>query len=119
MIMMLVSWSCQINTTLEFIIKFVDKDYYWGVSTDIRWRFDTVNNRIVAGYDALPADENYVGEQLDLLENHFLKYFSDTLLLRTMPYRVLLSSVFDYIIYSSTGMPGSLAPYVGKRLFRV
>ena len=75
--MMLVSWSCQINTTLSIFLfsyfiyyKFVDKDYYWGVSTDIRWRFDTVNNRIVAGYDALPADENYVGEQLDLLENH-------------------------------------------------
>ena len=99
----IVELSNKYNTRIYY--KFVDKDYYWGVSTDIRWRFDTVNNKIVAGYDALPADENYVGEQLDLLENHFLKYFSDTLLLRTMPYRVLLSSVFDYIIYSSTGMP--------------
>ena len=101
----IVALSEKYNTRIYY--KFVAKDYYWTISSDIRWTLDTATKARKAGYEAEVADENYVGGQLDLLENHFFKYFSDTLLYRVMPFKVLLISKFDYV-KAGSGMPTEL-----------
>ena len=80
------------------LYKFEDKDYWWAVSSDIRWKFQEGFGTI-AGYEAAPADEKYVGQQMELVKNKFLKYFPDTLLQRVLPLKILLTSYFNYIPY--------------------
>lgn len=79
------------------LYKYDEKEFWWNVTTDIRWTYDTVKKETVAGYEALPANENYVGEQVELLATEFFSHFPDTLLARTLPYKILLSSQFNSI----------------------
>lgn len=55
---------------------------------DIDWR--------VTGYDtyykSVPALENYINPQLDLLENTFFKYYADSTLKKYLPVKVFLCS---------------------------
>lgn len=82
------------NTLLLY--KFEDKDYWWAVSEDIRWKYQEGYGTVL-GYEAAPADENYVGQQITLIKEKFLKYFPDTLLNRTLPQKILLTRYFNYI----------------------
>ena len=80
-----------------FLYKYEDKDYWWGVKEDIRWKWDTVKKIAKSGYAISEADEDYVGNQLTLLEETWLNYFPDTLLRRTLPYKVLLADTLMYV----------------------
>jgi hypothetical protein len=77
-------------------------DYYnrWGVymlskftEQDFAWQ--------VTGYDkkykAVPADETYVGKQLDLLDNTFFKYYQDSTLRKYLPAKFFLCSSLTYV----------------------
>lgn len=77
------------------LYKFDIKEFYWNVTSDIRWWGDKYDS-FHPGYDAKVADENYVGELVKLLEEKVIVHFPDTLLTRTMPHKVLLLSKLDY-----------------------
>lgn len=79
------------------LYKFEEKDFWWNVTKDIRWEFDTVGKKTVGGYEAQSALEKYVGQQVELLETEFFTSFPDTFLTRTLPYKMLLSSEFNEI----------------------
>lgn len=81
------------------LYKFTKRDFFWSAGQDVRWWFEEKMNRTRPGYDAIPADELHVGRQLELLEKCFLNYFPDTLLARTLPFKILLT---DRILF----MPG-------------
>lgn len=83
------------NTLLLY--KFEDRDFWWNVSSDIRWTHDTASGSTSAGWEAIPANENYVGEQIGLLQDKFFTYFPDTLLFRTLPLKFLLCNYLNYI----------------------
>lgn len=90
------------NTLILY--RFEEKDFWWAMTRDIRWRYDSVQDRRYAGYEAVPADERYVGEQLDLVKEKFLKYFPDTLLARTLPLKLLFTGYLNFVV-SGTGLP--------------
>lgn len=79
------------------LYKFEDKDFWWNLTTDIRWRYDSVKNETSAGYRAVLADTNHVGEQLSLLKNEFFAYFSNEALQEMLPQKILLCSVLEQI----------------------
>ena len=58
------------------LYQFEDKDFWWAVSSDIRWKYQE-GIGVVSGYEAAPANENYVGEQLELVKSKFLYFFPD------------------------------------------
>ena len=77
------------------LYKFEMKEFYWNVTSDIRWWGETYDD-FHAGYMAEPADENHVGTLLQLIEEKVFAHFPDTLLTRTMPYKVLLLGKLNY-----------------------
>lgn len=48
------------------------------------------------------ADEKYVGKQLELIQEQFLRFYSDTTLKRCLPLKILLCSQLDH--YSVYGL---------------
>lgn len=90
------------NTLILY--KFTKRDFFWSAGKDIRWWFNPQKKQTESGYDATLADEAYVGHQLDLLEKCFLNYFPDTLLARTLPFKILLTDRILFLPFH-TGMP--------------
>lgn len=88
------------------LYKFKDRDFFWSSGRDVRWRYAEKSNYTTGGYSAIRAEEEHVGRQLDLLEKCFLNYFPDTLLHRTLPFKILLT---DRILNmpSGSGRPDS------------
>lgn len=81
------------------LYKFTAKDFGWFPTGNISWNEakDTVlHGGALDKYDAQPADELYVGEQLKLLQDKLFDYLSDTLL-RCLPQKILLCSVLDKV----------------------
>lgn len=86
----IVDWKKRYNSF--FLYQFVPRDLYWTVTG---WTEATQNPEGSSpawnpGSSYEVADENYVGEQLALLEETFLQYYPDTLLNRCLPLKVLL-----------------------------
>lgn len=71
------------------LYKFEGRDFFWSMGADIRWKYNGIMT--TTGLDAIPADDRYVGRQLDILEKCFLNYFPDTLLSRILPFKILLT----------------------------
>lgn len=93
----IVSWNERSNVFILY--KFLPRDIYWSVTG---WLEATPRESEFAGLTwnpgiiGLEADTNYVGKQLELLENNFLNYYPDTLLKRCLPLKILLcSNLFD------------------------
>ena len=86
------------------LYKFRDRDYWWNSTSDIRWVYNPEINLTHSGYEATPADTLYIGDQLDLLQDKFFKYFPDSLLNRALPSKILLSSMFNFVP-TTTGLP--------------
>lgn len=78
------------------LYRFEDKDFWWAVSEDIRWKYQE-GNGVVSGYEAAPADENYVGQQMELIKSKFLNYFPESFLKRALPLKILLTSYLNYV----------------------
>lgn len=81
------------------LYKFTSKDFGWSVKENVAWdeARDTVYRPVASNkYDARPADERYVGEQLKLLQEKMFVYLPDTLLF-FLPQKILLCSTLDEV----------------------
>lgn len=81
------------------LYKFTSKDFGWNPQSNVSWDI-TTDTIVIPGashkYDAQPADELYVKEQLQLLDDKLFTYLSDTLM-QLLPQRILLCSVIDKV----------------------
>ena len=86
----IVDWNERCNVFILY--KFDLKELYWQVTS---WE-ESVENPADAtepytrGLIGAVADTNYVGQQLDLLEEQFLNFYPDTMLRRCIPLKLLL-----------------------------
>ncbi len=79
---------------------FTEKDAYWTPSS---WENGTETSETESGEDGFVVempDVNYVGEQLDLLNDTWFKYYSDEFLKEFLPIKILLCSQVGYVDYS-------------------
>lgn len=88
----IVDWKERCNTFILY--KFRPKDMYWTVTGWLGSEEDSRNPLYpyTTGHVSEIADENYVGQQLDLLESVFLNLYPDTMLARCLPLKLLLCS---------------------------
>ena len=88
-----------------FLYRYVPNDLYFNINTYLGGTYDPVKDSTTKyGYFDVPAKEAYIGMQLELIKNIWLKYYSDALLKQGMPQKVyLLDSL--YIAYSGPGKP--------------
>ena len=89
----IVDWKNRCNFFILY--EYQPRDIYWSVSGwNEAYDKGTSDGGATwqAGIKATEADQNYVGQQLDLLENKFLRFYQDTMLRRCMPLKLLLCS---------------------------
>ncbi|HVK46621.1 MAG TPA: hypothetical protein VM488_02225 [Pseudobacter sp.] len=87
-----------------FLYKYEQKDIMYNVTYWIGGRYDTAANKTFAGFFDVPADEDYVDEQLHLINETFLKYYPESLLRAGLPQKIFLLDSF-YRAYNGTGIP--------------
>ncbi len=92
----IVNWKERCNTFILY--QFKVKELYWSVTG---WLESVEDDRnplypYTNGLIAANADENYVGQQLDLLEAAFLNLYPDTTLARCLPLKLLLCGQLDW-----------------------
>lgn len=93
----IVAFYKQYNSLILY--KFTSKDFGWFPTGNFAWdaAVDTVERTGgVPKYDAQVADELYVGEQLQLLQDKLFDYLPDTLM-HLLPQKLLLCSVLDAV----------------------
>lgn len=71
------------------LYKYDPRDVYWSIR---HWLETGVTELAGSKFKIEPADEEYVGGLLDVLERRFLSFYPDTLLKRCMPLKVLFGS---------------------------
>lgn len=77
------------------LYKFTDKDAYW---TPSGWKNGVVGIDSVGGTDGYivkPADERYIGKQLELLKELWISSYSEKFLKAFLPVKILLCSEVD------------------------
>lgn len=96
----IVDWKERFNTFVLY--KFELKELYWEV---VKWieaipiEDDGIYTS-TGGFVAAVADEKYVGKQLELIQEQFLRFYPDTMLNRCLPLKILLCSQLDhYSVY--------------------
>lgn len=81
------------------LYKFTSKDFGWFPTGNVDFDI-TKDTVIIPGggrkYDVLPANEEYVGKQLELLHDKWFGYLSDTLMLM-LPQKILLCERLDWV----------------------
>ncbi|QEC45756.1 hypothetical protein [Pseudobacter ginsenosidimutans] len=87
-----------------FLYKYEPKDIMYNVTWWIGGRYDAVANKTTAGYFDVPANEDYVDEQLALINETLLKYYSESLLRAGLPQKVFLLDSF-YFARTGAGKP--------------
>ena len=106
----IMDWFKKYNTL--FLYKYVPHDLYYGGNSYLGGTYDPVKDTTAAGTNAqnytgyfdVPADEDYVGFQLKLLNDTWLKFYSDEFLLKFLPKKVFLLDSL-YWSYSKKGRP--------------
>ncbi|NII27556.1 hypothetical protein HB364_20910 [Pseudoflavitalea sp. X16] len=88
-----------------FLYKYVPHDLYYNINYYLGGVYDPVKDSTTKhGYFDVPAKEAYVGKQLDMLKDIWLKYYPDALLKQALPKQVyLLDSL--YYAYNGPGKP--------------
>jgi hypothetical protein len=83
-----------------FLYKFTDKDTYW---TPTGWKNATSlpSGAWTTGYGATQADENYIGQQLALIDKLWFSFYTEKFLKSFLPAKVMLCASVDSI-YSTT-----------------
>ena len=76
------------------LYKFTDKDTYW---TPSGWMNGVLGVDGTNGYLVTPADEKYVGEQLDVIEKLWFSSYSDEFLKEFLPVKIMLCSEIDSV----------------------
>lgn len=74
------------------LYKFEPKDIYFNVSTWTGSIYDSLREKPGNGIMSVVAEEEYVGQQLQLVEEVFLNFYSDTVLRTWLPMKILLCS---------------------------
>lgn len=87
------------NYSSLILYKFTSKDFGWSPTGNVA--FDMENDTVIipgAGrkYDVLPAHDVYVGKQLELLQDKWFGYLSDTLM-HMLPQKILLCERLDWV----------------------
>jgi hypothetical protein len=109
----------------DYIVEFLDKyntlilykyaphDIYWNVTNNIvrPVEYDSAGQVAVAGYLDTPADEAYIGQQLELTREKFLRHYPDDFLLRMLPKKILL--VNSFVSLTVAGVATNQAPFSG------
>lgn len=92
----IVDWKERCNTFILYQFKM--KELYWSVTGWLESVEDSKSPLYpyTNGLVAVNADENYVGQQLDLLEAAFLNLYPDTTLARCLPLKLLLCGQLDW-----------------------
>lgn len=85
----IMEWHRKYNVIPLYI--FDERDYYWSVTSDIRWYYDPVKNQTMGGYKVIPAEQNYVGQLLGLVEQKVFRHIPDSTLAKLLPYKILLA----------------------------
>lgn len=90
------------------LYKFTSKDFGWSPTGNVDFDVskDTVVGRVGQAYDVCPANEEYVGMQLKLLNKKWFSYLSDTLK-QMLPQRILLCGMIDLVEKGSGHLPTS------------
>ena len=107
-----------------FLYKYVPTDLYYQVIDYTGGTYDPVKDSTTAyGFFDVPADEAYVGQQLNLLKDLWLKFYPDAVLKKMLPKRVFLLDSF-YRAYVGAGEPIDNWPefqdtYQGEDFFAV
>ena len=91
----IVNYFEKYNTVILY--KFDEKEFWWSQTFDVRWKYDSVENKTTAGYEMASADTLYVGEQLTLIQDKFFSHFPDELLNRNLPLKTLLVGGLKYV----------------------
>lgn len=77
------------------LYKFSDKDAYWTPSGWVYGKATTESDAGQTGYAVTPADENYVGQQLELINKAWFSRYNDKILSKLLPVKILLCSEID------------------------
>lgn len=73
-----------------FLYEFTLRDFEWTQIND---------NTLRGTYEYTPADPQYVGEMLDLLNDIWFQFYPEEFLKETIPYRVFLVSTLDWLAF--------------------
>lgn len=87
-----------------FLYKYVPADIYHTPAYWVGGRYDTVKNKTLGGNYDVPANEAYVGKQLNLVKDALLKYYPEALLRQGLPQKIFILDSF-YYAYAGTGLP--------------
>jgi hypothetical protein len=88
-----------------FLYKYVYNDLFFNISSFDGGAYDTATNTTTrGGYFDVPADQAYIGAQLDTLKAIWLNYYPDSLLKKGLPQKVYLVDSF-YFAYPGPGRP--------------
>lgn len=83
-----------------FLYKYTPRDLYYNVEQSDQGTYDTATDLITKpGWFDVPADQQYVGTQLDMLKELWLNYYPDSLLRQGLPQKVYLVDSFYYAYY--------------------
>lgn len=77
------------------LYKFDPKDIYFDISYWSGSLFDSLRGNWMSGIASSVAEEEYVDRQLQLVEDVFLNFYSDTVLSNWMPMKILLCSKLE------------------------
>ena len=93
----IVDWKNRYN--IFALYKWSPRDLYWSPTKWNEAQEDTDANAYpwVAGYYGEQADEEYVGQQLDLIEKLFLSFYPDSTLQRCLPLKMLLCKELEQV----------------------
>jgi len=93
-----------------FLYKYTPRDIYYNVNVSQQGIYDTATDQITKpGWFDVPADQQYVGQQLAMLKEIWLNYYPDSLLRKGLPQKVYLLDSFYYAAlpwpYTAHGKP--------------
>lgn len=93
----IVDWYNRCNFFILY--DFLPRDIYWSVNgwLEAREREDETAFTWFDGWLSQPANEQYVGQQLELVEDQFLRFYPDSVLKRCMPLKILLCGELGYM----------------------
>lgn len=94
-----------------FLYKYVPHDLYYQLKDYTGGKYDAVKDSTFYGYFDVPANENYIGQQLGLLKDTWLKFYPDVALKAMLPKKVFLLDSFFYA-YTGKGKPIDNWPYL-------
>ena len=105
-----------------FLYKYLPHDLYWNVTQWKGGTYDPVRDTTYQangnyednGYFDTPADENYVGQQLNMLDDIWLDFYPDKYLIQCLPHKVyLLDSLYRSMAKKGTPNRNVILAYSG------